>query len=247
MFARSFCRFPWLLPALQRGGAGLGLFWLGLVLPLVAQPSREGLRWRARLPGRAGAAVLLDTLTARPTLYAVGVAEGGGEILVLGNAALTTRHRPDGATETTTGFHGRAVWLLQSQVLRWNESVAVPATVTTPALLARFVQQSAARAGLSLRTLVSFRLVGEPAAVWWHVPAFPTAHPRAQAAAGLGAHGRFARQPLDLVGFLLPPARRTQPPCLHLHARPGTAPFTAHVDSLRPGSGLRLLLPALPQ
>ena len=224
----------------------MGLLWLGLALPLAAQSSREGMSRRARLSGGAGAAVSLDTLTARPTLYAVGVAEGGGEILVLGTVALTTRHRPDGATETTTGFHGRAVWLLRSQVQRWNEPVAVPATVTSPAQLARFVQESAARAGLSLRQLVPFRLVGEPA-VWWHVPAFPTAHPRAQAAADLGAHGRFARQPLDLVGFLLPPARRTQPPCLHLHARPGTAPFTAHVDSLRPGSGLRLLLPALPQ
>ncbi|MDQ2770826.1 MAG: hypothetical protein M3Y54_10030 [Bacteroidota bacterium] len=247
MFAPSFRRFPWLPSILQRGGAGLGLLWLGLALPLAAQPAREGMRRRARLPGNAGAAMTLDTLSARPTLYAVGVAEGGGEILVLGNVALTTRHRPDGATETTTGFHGRAVWLLRSQVRRWSEPVAVPPTVTTPVLLARFVQEAAARAGLSLRQLVPFRLVGEPAAVWWHVPAFPTAHPRDQAAADLGAHGRFAQQPLDVVGFLLPPARRTQPPCLHLHARPGTAPFTAHVDSLRPGTGLRLFLPALPQ
>lgn len=246
MFALSFRRFPRLPFALQRGGAGLGLLWLGLALPLAAQSSREGTRRRARGAGGGREAASLDTLTARPTLYAVGVAEGGGKILVLGNVALTTRHRPDGATETTTGFHGRAVWLLRSQVRRWSEPVAVPATVTSPAQLARFVQESAARAGLSLRKLVPFRLVGEPAAVWWHVPAFPTAHPRDQAAADLGAHGRFARQPLDLVGFLLPPARRTQPPCLHLHARPGTAPFTAHVDSLRPGSGLRLLLPALP-
>lgn len=188
----------------------------------------------------------LDTLTARPSLYAVGVAEGGGEILVAGGDALTTRHRPDGATETTVGFQGRAVWLLQRRVTRWREPVAVPATVTSPAQLAHFVQDAAARAGLSRRELLPFRLVGEPTVAWWTVAAFPTALPADAASSALGAHSRFARQSLDLVGFLLPTTRR-QPPGLHLHARPDRQPFVAHVDSLRPGAGLRLLLPALPQ
>ena len=189
----------------------------------------------------------LDTLTARPSLYAVGVAEGGGEILVAGGDALTTRHRPHGATETTVGFQGRAVWLLQRRVTRWLPPVAVPPTVTSPAQLARFVQEAAARAGLSRRALLPFRLEGEPSVTWWTVAAFPTMLPADAANSKLGAHGHFARQYLDLVGFLLPPTGHRQPPCLHLHARPDRQPFVAHVDSLRPGSGLRLLLPALPQ
>lgn len=225
----------------------MGLLLLGLGQPLAAQQQRADARLRSPRPGSARSAVALDTLTARPSLYAVGVAEGGGEILVAGGDALTTRHRPDGATETTAGFQGRAVWLLQRRVTRWLPPVAVPATVTSPAQLARFVQASAARAGLSRRALLPFRLEGEPTVTWWTVAAFPTMLPADAASSDLGAHGHFARQYLDLVGFLLPLTGRRQPPCLHLHARPDRQPFVAHVDSLRPGSGLRLLLPALPQ
>ena len=239
-----FRRFPRFFPALQRGGTGLGLLLLGLALPLVAQQRAEA---SLRLPwlGSARQPVMLNMLTARPSLYAVGVAEGGGEILDTGGDALITRHRPDGATETTVGFQGRAIWLLQRQVTRWREPVAVPATVSSPAQLAQFIQQAAARAGLSWRKLLPFRLEGEPSVAWWTVAALPTALPADAASSALGAHGRFARQPLDFVGFLLPTTRR-QPPGLHLHARAGKAPFVAHVDSLRPGTGLRLLLPALP-
>ena len=114
-----FRRFPGFHPALQRGGTGLGLLLLGLGQPLAAQQQRADARLRSLRPGSARSAVALDTLTARPSLYAVGVAEGGGEILVAGGDALTTRHRPDGATETTAGFQGRAVWLLQRRVTRW--------------------------------------------------------------------------------------------------------------------------------
>lgn len=245
MLSPLFRRFPGFLPALQRGGTGLGLLLLGL--PLAAQQQRAGARLPSPRPGSTLSAVSLDTLTARPSLYAVGVAEGGGEIWVAGGDALITRHRPDGATETTGGFQGRAVWLLQRRVTRWREPLAVPATVTSPAQLARFVQEAAARAGLSCRALLPFRLEGEPTVTWWTVAAFPTMLPADAASSALGAHGHFARQYLDLVGFLLPPNKRRQPPGLHLHARPGRQPFVAHVDSLRPGSGLRLLLPALPQ
>ena len=240
-----FRRFPGFLPALQRGGTGLGLLLLGLGQPLAAQQQRAGAHLRSIRPGSTQSAVALDTLTARTSLYAVGVAEGGGEILVAGGDALTTRHRPDGATETTVGFQGWALWLLQRQVTRWREPVAVPATVTSPAQLAQFVQEAAARAGLSRRELLPFRLEGEPAVAWWTVAAFPTALPADAASSGLGTHGHFARQYLNLVGFLLPTTRR-QPPFLHLHARPDRQPFVAHVDSLRPGTGLRLLFPAFP-
>ncbi|TDN36942.1 hypothetical protein E4631_20080 [Hymenobacter sp. UV11] len=246
MHTPLFRRLPGFLPALQRGGTGLGLLLLGLGQPLAAQQQRAGVRLPALRPGSTRNAVVLDTLTARPSLYAVGVAEGGGEILVAGGDALTTRHRPDGATETTVGFQGRAVWLLQRRVARWREPVMVPATVTSPAQLARFVQQAAAQAGHSQRNWLPFRLQGEPTVTWWTVAAFPTGQPTDAPSAGLGAHGRFAQQSLDLVGFLLPTKRR-RPPGLHLHARPSRQPFVAHVDSLRPGSGLRLLLPALPQ
>jgi hypothetical protein len=242
-----FRRLPGFRSALQRGGTGVGLLLFGLTLPLAAQHQRAGKCSRKPQPGRTWGAVALDTLTARPTLYAVGVAEGGGEILVAGGDAITTRHRPDGATETIVGFQGRAVWLLQRRVIRWREPVAVPATVNSPAQLASFVQEAAARAGLDRRTLLPFRLEGEPTVTWWTVAAFPTMLPADPASPRLGAHGRFARQYLDLVGFLLPPDKRRQPPCLHLHARPDRQPFVAHVDSLRPGPGLRLLLPALPQ
>ena len=241
-----FRRFPGFLPALQRGGTGLGLLLFGLTLPLAAQHQRAGGRQRLPRPGSTRSAVALDTLTARPMLYAIGVAEGGGEILVAGGDALTTRHRPDGATETTAGFQGRAVWLLQRRVVHWLEPLAVPATVSSPAQLARFVQEAAAQAGHRRQVLLPFRLEGEPTVTWWSVAAFPTQLPADAASSGLGAHGRFARQHLDLVGFLLP-TRRRQLPGLHLHARPDRQPFVAHVDSLRPGSGLRLLLPALSQ
>jgi hypothetical protein len=242
-----FRRLPGFLPALQRGGIGLGLLLLGLALPLAAQRQRAGVRLRPSQLGSTWGPVALDTLTARPSLYAVGVAEGGGEILVAGGEALTTRHRPDGATETAVGFRGRAVWLLQRRVVRWNEPVAVPATVASPAELVRFVREAAAQAGLSWRVLLPFRLEGEPAGAWWSVAAFPTARPGDAASAGLGAYGRFGGGRLILVGFLSPPAKRRGQASLHLHARPGTQPFVAHVDSLRPGAGLRLFLPALPQ
>jgi len=245
MHTPLFRRFPGFLPALQLGGTGLALLLLGLTLPLDAQQRAE--RQRLPQPGRTRIAVALDTLTARPSLYAVGVAVGGGEILVAGGDALTTRHRPDGATETIVGFQGRAVWLLQRRVTHWREPEAVPATVTSPAQLARFVQEAAARTGLSRRALLPFRLEGEPTVTWWTVAALPTMLSADAASSGLGAHGRFARQHLNLVGFLLPTTRHKQPPCLHLHARPDRQPFVVHVDSLRPGSGLRLLLPALSQ
>lgn len=225
-------RLPWLFAALQRGGAGLLL--LVLTRPLAAQPQwTEG-------------AVVLDTLTARLPLYAVGVAEGGGEILVFNGQAHTTRHRPDGATETTAGFRGRAAWLLRSQVACWNDAGAVPATVTTPAQLAHFIREAARQAGLDTRTWQPFQLLGQPLTVWWQVAAFPTASPADVVSSGLGARGRFAPGPVDLVGFLHPSPKRRNWASLHMHVRPAGQPFVAHVDSLRPGPGLRLLLPALP-
>jgi hypothetical protein len=232
MHPALFYRLPWLFAALQRGGAGLLL--LVLTLPLAAQH-----RW-------AAGAVVLDTLTARPLVCAVGVAEGGDEVLVFNGQAHTTSHRPDGATETTAGFRGRAAWLLRSRVTCWNDAGAVPATVTTPAQLAHFIREAARRAGLDAYAGQPFQLLGQPSAVWWQVAAFPTASPADVVGSGLGARGRFAPGPVDLVGFLLPCPKRRQPARLHLHARPGAQPFVAHVDSLRPGPGLRLLLPALP-
>ena len=101
------------------------------------------------------------------------------------------------------------------------------------------------RAGLKLQTAQPFRLLGEPLAVWWHVASYPMAGPADEAAAELGTHGRFARGPVALVGFVLP-AKRRAAKRLHLHGRPDAQPFVAHVDSLRLGPGLRLLLPALP-
>ena len=241
-----FRRLPGFLSALQRGGTGAGLLLLGLTLPLAAQHQRAGKGPRPRQPGGTRGAVALDTLRARPTLYAVGMAEGGGEILVVAGQAFTTRLRADGATETTAGFTGRAAWLLQGQVTQWVDTGAVPVTVTSPAQLARFIHAASAQAGLPPRAAQPFRLLGEPLAVWWHVAAYPTAGPADDAAAELGTHGRFARGPLELVGFVLP-AKRRAPKRLHLHGRPSAQPFVAHVDSLRPGPGLRLLLPALPQ
>jgi hypothetical protein len=246
MLTPLFRRFPGFLPALQRGGTGLGLLLLGLALPLAAQQQRADARPRSTRSGSTRGLVALDTLTARPTLYAVGVAEGGGEILVVAGRALTTRHRPDGATESMVGFQGRAVWLLQRRVRQWLDAGAVPASVTSPAQLAQFIQAASARAGLKPRLSQPFRLLGEPLAVWWHVAAYPTAGPADEAAAALGAHGRFAPGPVELVGFLLP-AKRRAPKLLHLHGCPDRQPFVAHVDSLWPGSGLRLLLSALPQ
>ena len=244
MHTLLFRRYPGFCPALQRGGAGLGLLLLGLALPLAAQQQRAGAR--ASRPGGTRGAVVLDTLTARPVLYAVGVAEGGGEIVVLGGQALTTRHRSDGATETTTGFAGRAVWLLQRRVVRWNAPMAVPATITSYAQLAHFIQQAATRAGLDRKTEQPFRLVGNSPAVWWHVATYPTAGPTDEAAPAFGAHGWFAQGAVDLIGFLHPRTRRDVPARLHLHGCPGAQPFAMHVDSLRVGPGVRLLLPALP-
>lgn len=122
-----------------------------------------------------------------------------------------------------------------------------PCRPRSPAQLVRFVQEAAAHTGLNRRALLALRLEGELAGAWWSVAAFPTARPGDTASASLGAHGRFARKSLTLVGFLSPPAKRRGRASLHLHARPGSQPFVAHVDSLRPGAGLRLLLPALPQ
>ncbi|RYU84823.1 hypothetical protein [Hymenobacter persicinus] len=246
MPAPLFRRLPGFFPALQRGAMGRGLLLLGLPLLLAAQHQRATRRLHPPQPGKNPAAVALDTLTARPVLYAVGVAAGGGEILVVAGQAHTTRLRPNGATETTAGFRGQAAWLLQRRVAQWRDAGAVPATATAPAQLAEFIHAAAARAGFPARLAQPFRLQGEPLAVWWHVAAYPTAGPADEAAPELGVHGRFGRGPLDLLGFVLPPASRRAAKRLHLHVRPGTQPFVAHVDSLRPGPGLRLLLPALP-
>lgn len=244
MPATSHRHLPGVLPGLQR--TSLGFLLLGLTLPLAAQHQRAGGRARLLRPGSTRAAVVLDTLTARPTLCAVGVAEGGGEIMVAAGQAHTTRLRPNGATETTAGFQGRAAWLLQSRVKQWRDAGPVPATVTTPARLADYIHAAATRLGLPSRPSQPYRLQGEPLAVWWHVAAYPTANPTDDAAPELGVHGRFAPGPLDLLGFVLPSAQRRATKRLHLHGRPGAQPFVAHVDSLRPGPGLRLLLPALP-
>ncbi|TYZ07225.1 hypothetical protein FY528_15525 [Hymenobacter lutimineralis] len=244
MPATSHRHLPGVLPGFQR--TSLGFLLLALTLPLAAQHQRAGGLARLRQPGSSRAAVALDTLTARPTLYAVGVAEGGGEIMVVAGQAHTTRLRPDGATETTAGFQGRAAWLLQSRVRQWRDAGSVPATITSPAQLAEFIHAAAIRAGLPSRPSQPFRLLGEPLAVWWHVAAYPTAGPADAAAPELGVHGRFAPGPLDLLGFMLLPAQRRAAKRLHLHGRPAAQPFVAHVDSLRPGPGLRLLLPALP-
>ena len=234
---------PGILPGLQR--TSLGFLLLGLTLPLAAQHQRASGRARLLQPGSTRAAVMLDTLTARPTLCAVGVAAGGGEIMVMAGQAHTTRLRPDGATETTAGFQGRAAWLLQCRVRQWQDAGPVPNTIYSPAQLAEFIHATATRAGLKVRPFQPFRLQGEPLAVWWHVAAYPTTGPADAAAPELGGHGRFATGPLDLLGFVLPPAQRRATKRLHLHGRPGAQPFVAHVDSLRPGPGLRLLLPAL--
>jgi hypothetical protein len=238
MHPALFPCFSWLRPTLQCG-TSLGLL-LGLALPLAAQRARPGAR-----AGRSAGPVALNTLAARPTLYGVGVAEGGGEILVVAGQAWTTRHRPDGATETTTGFQGRAGWLLQSRVAQWQDAGLVPANADNPARLARFIQQVATRAGRDGKQALPFRLVGEPLVMWWHVAAFPTARPTDDTA-GPGAHGSFARARIDLVGFLHPTTRRTGLARLHLHGRPDSQPFAMHVDSLRPGRAVHLLLPALP-
>lgn len=239
--------FPWLRFSARASskGAGLGLL-LSLPLSLVAQPQTAVPRYRPASVANPSGPAALDTLTGQPALCAVGMAEGGGEILILGDEAFTTRHRPDGTTETTTGFQGRAVWLLRSRVTQWEDAGPVPAAISSAAALARFIRQALARAGLDLRATQPFRLVGESRTVWWHVAAFPTARPLDAAAAGQGARGCFVRESMSVVGFSPPPTRRKSPLVLHMHGRPGAQPFVAHLDSLRPGAGLHLLLPALP-
>lgn len=202
------------------------------------------------MAGDLSARVALDTLT--PThLYGLGVAEGlNGELLILDGQALTTSrdHNHDRAgTHTRLGLQGRAVLLVTSRVVRWQE-VPVPNGIGDLGALERFVARAAHRAGLDTTNALAFRLTGRPSGVTWHVMDWP--RPAAEHTVvnhrQYAISGRFARQPVEMLGFFSHDHKTVfthHTRESHLHVRPVGEPFVAHVDSLWLGPEMTLHLP----
>jgi len=198
------------------------------------------------MQGNLNGTVALDTLLRRPHLYALGVAEGlHGELLVWDGAGTLTRTAPKQGTTTKPAIGSKAALLVAAQVPRW-QAVPVPAAVRTDAALEKLVTRHAARLGLDTTKALPFRLSGRAQAVHWHVMEWngPAAKHTMENHKQYAVKGRFANQPVDVLGFF---SRHHQSvfthhtTFVHLHVRPAGKAFAAHVDSLHFAPGTATL------
>ncbi|UYZ64882.1 hypothetical protein [Hymenobacter weizhouensis] len=230
------------------GACGLVVLGLAAAMGPLTQPAVRvyGAKRTFMMQGKLGATVALDSLLPRPHLYALGVAEGlHGELLVWDGAGALTRTAANQRTTTRSAAHSKAALLVASQVPRW-QAVPLPAAVRSYPALEKLVARHAARLGLDTTRALPFRLEGRAVAVRWHVMEWPrpAAEHTMQNHKQYAVQGRFANQPVEVLGFF---SRQHQTifthhtTFVHMHVRPAGQAFAAHVDSLHFAPGTATL------
>ncbi len=238
-------------------GVVLVLFVAGIPVP-AAPPdgtnAPEGtaveVRWSGELKnvmrkGDATGTIELQPLTRLPHLYAVGALEGlQGEVTILDGSVSIARIR-DGKVAVEDAARGKACVLVYAQVPDWIE-VPLPRTVQSLDQLEEFLVDAANKEGINVKRPFPFRVAGKVAEVRYHVLRHPgevkephELHEKAQVKLVL------KDSTADLIGFYSDQHLGvfTCGGNLHVHVRSVEAKVSGHLDEVKLGDGVRLLLP----
>ncbi|MDA8100756.1 MAG: acetolactate decarboxylase [Nitrospiraceae bacterium] len=210
--------------------------------------------------GKATSVISLETLSTRPSLYAIGPIDGlDGEITIFDSKPYITQMRGTDYTLDTTFKHG-AFFLVWTEQKDWAD-IPLPANVKGYIDLQKFVKEAAQKSGVDVTKPFPFLLSGTPSEIKWHINVDRTGGKPINQELFVKSKEPYVtkNEPVDIIGFYsekhsgvflsqYAPAIKEgsgMENYIHLHLVSRTSKAAGHIDDITFGGGMMLRLPKL--
>ena len=196
------------------------------------------------MQGDLSANVDLKDLAGEKHLYALGALEGlRGEVLILDGHPFIS-HVVEGSVVMDTSFDHRASLLVRTPVRNWKPALLSDSPLSYKELEARIAQMAA---DSSITEPFPFLLRGPVDSLSWHIIDWPegdTVHTHEKHREA-GIRGTLAGAEVEILGFYSTShhgiiSHHTTD--MHLHVRTADGRVAAHVDDVKTGGGMKILL-----
>jgi acetolactate decarboxylase len=208
--------------------------------------------------GKADKVVVLEELSGRKGLFAIGPVDGlDGEITIFDSKPYITKVRGNDFTVDNTLKHG-AIFLVWTEQQNWMD-VPVPAAVKGYTDLQKFVKEQAQKAGIDTTKPFPFLLAGTPVEIVWHINVDRTeGKPITKELFAKSKEKYVARnEKVDIIGFYAEshpgefisqyaPAIQEgsgMQNFIHIHLVSRTSKAAGHIDNITLGDGMTMKLP----
>lgn len=218
----------------------------------------EGVQRDIFATGKASGVISLQSLAARPGLFAIGPIEGlDGEITIFDSKPYITQVRGTDWVVDRTFDHG-AFFLVWTERTKWHD-LPVPETVKGHLELQRFVKTQALMAGIDVTKPFPFLLAGTPSEIRWHINVDRTEGKAITRDLFVRSKESFVtkNEAVDIIGFysenhlgvFIPhhapgiPEGSDVKNAIHLHFVSRMSKAAGHIDDLDLGEAMVLRLP----
>ncbi|MEM7039693.1 MAG: acetolactate decarboxylase [Bacteroidota bacterium] len=183
----------------------------------------------------------------QPHLFGLGAVEDlKGEILILDGKPYITSV-VEGEIETDQSFEKNATLFVYAQVEAWTE-IKIPRKIKSYAQLESFVEQAAQKQGIDTELAFPFLVEGQLGAGDWHVIDWPegdTEHTHEKHIQS-GLNGTISNEKVKILGFWSNKHHAIfthHTTNMHLHFRTEDGRLAGHLDDLKLGRKMKLMLP----
>lgn len=200
--------------------------------------------------GDISAKILLDTISDKNHLYALGAMSGlKGEIQIFDGQPLTA-YAHSGLVKIDSTFPEDATLLVYSRMKDWLE-IPIDENIKSMKQLEKYARGEAIKKGINVEEPFPFLIDGNIESMNWHVINWPegdTEHSHDKHIAS-GPHGQLNQVRAEILGFYSSHHKGVfthHTSSVHLHANVPSHKIAGHIDDLTLGDDCILRLPRIP-
>ena len=202
---------------------------------------------RSMMSGDLQATASLDSLSAKPHLYALGAFENlKGEIQIFNGKAFNTAVQSGNLVFDKT-FDKKASLIVYAEIANW-QNIEIPSAINSSKKLETFIEEQAKKLGIDTEKPIPFLIEGKSQSLSWHVINWKdgdTKHTHKKHKES-GLNGIEENEKIEIIGFFSKSHKAVfthHTTFLHMHFKSENEELAGHVDDLKLGNAMILKLP----
>ncbi len=215
---------------------------IGSCQPRPASESSFEMGWYGALrsimqEGSLSGKISIDSLLARPHVYALGAMEGLKGELLIWDGGLVIAQVKDSSLQLSPHPEGQAALAVYASVPRWSQAIPIPYNVRTYEALEGFIRNAARKEKIDVEKPFPFLIEATVNKLDYHIIDWPegdTVHTHEKHMQA-GMRGSLSAAPVKILGFYSSAHHGVfthHSTDMHLHFMSMEAPLAGHVDSL---------------
>lgn len=202
---------------------------------------------RSMMSGDLQATASLDSLSAKPNLYALGAFENlKGEIQIFNGKAFNSAVQSGNLVFDKT-FDKKASLIVYAEIANW-QNIEIPSAINSSKKLETFIEEQAKQLGIDTEKPIPFLIEGKSQSLSWHVINWKdgdTKHTHKKHKES-GLNGNLENEEVEIIGFFSKSHKAVfthHTTFLHMHFKSQNEELAGHVDDLILGNTMILKLP----